>query len=138
MANDKSRKFKQNQISFFIRPWSVEYSTPIVFGEDRLRERGSLPATFYVLTRVIFYMTNGNCRIFKQNQIIFCIHPWIVVISRQMCIRDRPYSLNRSSSKPTSLENSTIQGCMQNIIWFSLNLRLLSFAIKNTLVKKTL
>ena len=26
---------------------------PIVFGEDRLRERGSLPATFYVLTRVI-------------------------------------------------------------------------------------
>ena len=27
-------------------------SRPIDFGEDRLRERGSLPATFYVLTRV--------------------------------------------------------------------------------------
>ena len=30
---------------------------------------------------------------------------------------------------------STIQGCMQNIIWFCLNLRLLSFAIENTLDK---
>ena len=26
-----------------------EYSRPVVFGEDRLRERGSLSATFYVL-----------------------------------------------------------------------------------------
>ena len=26
----------------------LEYSRPIVFGEDRLRGRGSLPATFYV------------------------------------------------------------------------------------------
>ena len=47
-------------------------------GEDRLRERGSLPATFYVLTRVIFSMTNDNCRIFKQNQIILCIPSSIV------------------------------------------------------------
>ena len=38
----------------------VEFSIPIGVGEDRLRERGSLPATFYVLTRVIFYMTNDN------------------------------------------------------------------------------
>ena len=37
MANDKSRKFKQNQIFFCMQPWFVEYSRPIVFGEDRLR-----------------------------------------------------------------------------------------------------
>ena len=49
-------------------------SRPIGFGEDRLRERGSLPATFYVLTRVIFNMTNNNCCKFKQNQLRFCIH----------------------------------------------------------------
>ena len=60
------------------RPWFVEYSRPIVFVEDRLRERASLPATFYVLTRVIFSMTNDNCRTFKQNQIVFCMRPWIV------------------------------------------------------------
>ena len=46
MANGNSRKFKQNQIIFCIQPWFVEYSRHIVFGEDRLRERGSLPATF--------------------------------------------------------------------------------------------
>ena len=34
------------------------------FSEDRLRERGSLPATFYVLTRV-FPMANDNSRKFK-------------------------------------------------------------------------
>ena len=43
------------------------------FGEDRLRGRGSLPATFNVLTRVIVSMTNDNCRTFKQNQIEFLI-----------------------------------------------------------------
>ena len=52
MENNNSRKFNQNQIMFCIQPWIVEDSRPIVFGEDRLRERGSLPATFYVLTRV--------------------------------------------------------------------------------------
>ena len=52
MANDNSRKFKQNQIIFCVQLSFVEYSRPIVFGEDRLRERGSLPVTFYVLTRV--------------------------------------------------------------------------------------
>ena len=72
MANDNSRKFKQNQIMFRIQPWIVEFSRPIVFGEDRLRERGSLPATFYVLTRV-FSMANDKSRKFKQNQIRFCI-----------------------------------------------------------------
>ena len=30
----------------------VEDSRPIDFGEDQLRERGSLPATFYILTRI--------------------------------------------------------------------------------------
>ena len=48
------------------------------FGEDRLRERGSLPVKFYVLTRVIVSMTNDNCRKFKHNQIILCIRSWIV------------------------------------------------------------
>ena len=43
--------------------------------QDRLRGRGSLPATFYVLTRV-FLMANINSRKFKQNQISFCIQPW--------------------------------------------------------------
>ena len=57
------------------RPCIVEFSIPFGVGEDWLWERGSLPATFYVLTRVIFYMTNDNCRKFKQNQIIFCIQP---------------------------------------------------------------
>ena len=53
MANDNCRTFKQNQIMFCIHPWFVEYSRPIVFGEDRLRERGSLPAT-------VFFLIKGN------------------------------------------------------------------------------
>ena len=53
----------------------AEFSRPSVFGEDRLRERGSLPATFNVLTTVIFSMSNDNCRTFKQNQIFFWIIP---------------------------------------------------------------
>ena len=32
----------------------VENSRPFYFGEDRLREKGSLPATFYVVTREMF------------------------------------------------------------------------------------
>ena len=52
----------------------IENSMSVDFGEDRLRERGSLPATFYVLTRV-FPMANDNSRKFKQNQIMFCIQP---------------------------------------------------------------
>ena len=42
--------------------------------EDWVGERGSLPETFYVLTRV-FSMANDNSRKFKQNQIMFCIPP---------------------------------------------------------------
>ena len=37
---------------------------PFDFGEDRLREWRSLPATFYVETREVS-MTNDNCRTFK-------------------------------------------------------------------------
>ena len=66
---------------FCIQPLIVEFSGPIVFGENRLRERGSLPATFYVLPSV-FYMANDNTRKFKQNQIIICIQPWFVESSR--------------------------------------------------------
>ena len=35
MANDKSRKFKQNHLIFCMLPLFLEYSTPVVFGEDR-------------------------------------------------------------------------------------------------------
>ena len=59
--------------NFCIQPCIVEFSVPIGVGEDRLRERGSVPATYYVLTRVIFYVTNDNCRKFKQIQLRFCI-----------------------------------------------------------------
>ena len=54
MANDKSRKFKQNQMMFCIHQGIVEFSIAIGVGEDRLRERGSLPAAFYVVTRERF------------------------------------------------------------------------------------
>ena len=64
------------------------FSRPIVFGEDRLRERGSLPATFYVLTSV-FSMANDNSRKFKQNQIIFCIQPCIAVPSTAIISENR-------------------------------------------------
>ena len=77
-ANDISRNVKQNQIIFCIQPWILEFSRPVGFGEDQLWERGSLPATFYVLTMVIFSMTNGNCRTFKQNQRLICIRLSIV------------------------------------------------------------
>ena len=43
------------------RPRIVEFSRPIVFGEDRLRERGSLPAIFFVLT-MVFSIVNDNSR----------------------------------------------------------------------------
>ena len=47
------------------------YSRPIVFGEDRLRERGSLPVTFYILTRV-FPMANARAAnskdVYKRQQ----------------------------------------------------------------------
>ena len=54
IGKDKCRKFKQNQIIFCIHPWIVEVARTFDFAEDRLRERSSLPSTFYVLTRVIF------------------------------------------------------------------------------------
>ena len=64
MANDKSRKFKQNQMIMSILPYIVEFSRPIDFGEDRLRKRGSLPETFYDLTRVKYLKIYLN--FFKQ------------------------------------------------------------------------
>ena len=53
MANDNSRKYKQNQIIFRVPTSIIVFSRPVVFGEDRLRKRGSLPATFF-LSIVIF------------------------------------------------------------------------------------
>ena len=52
-----------------------EYSRPIDFGENQLRESGGLLATFYVITSLIFSMTNDNCRKFKHNQIRFAYTP---------------------------------------------------------------
>ena len=88
MANDKSRKFKQNQIIFCVQPWFVEYSRPIVFGEDRLREMGSLPATVFFIKGNLFCLANDNSRKFKQNQIIFCIQPWCVECSRPIVLAE--------------------------------------------------
>ena len=72
MANDNCRKFKQNQISFCIRPWIVEVSRNFDFGEDRLRGRGSLPATFYVLTRV------------KYLKILFKLFETMVIVKNKI------------------------------------------------------
>ena len=44
MANDNSRKFKQNQLVFFIPFLIIPNSRCVDFVEDRLREWGSLPA----------------------------------------------------------------------------------------------
>ena len=66
MTNDNCRKFKQNQIIFCILSWIVEFSRPVVFGEDRLRERGSLPATFYVLKGYFLWQT---IRVANSNRI---------------------------------------------------------------------
>ena len=58
---------------------NVEFSRSVVFGEDRLRERGSLPAT--VFYQGFFSMVNDNSHKFKKNQMMFCIQPCIVEIS---------------------------------------------------------
>ena len=73
---------------------------------------------------------------FNLRQLSFVIEK--ITLDKKMLQVNYPLSLNRSSPKPTSLENSTIQGCKRNIIWFCLNLRLLSFAKKKIpLIKKT-
>ena len=85
MKNDIFRKFKENQILFCIRPSIVEKSRPIDFGEDRLMERGSLQATFYVLTRVFFWQmcirdryANNHLILFEFAALIVChnIYPF--------------------------------------------------------------
>ena len=47
MTNHNCRKLKHNEIRFCIHPYIAEKSRPVDFGENRLRERGSLPATFF-------------------------------------------------------------------------------------------
>ena len=49
----------------------VEDSRPIDFGEDRLRERGSLPVTFYVLTRVLLPYSLRNGSMVMAKKIVF-------------------------------------------------------------------
>ena len=66
--------YKRQQLVFFIPFLIIPNSRSVDFVVDRLRERGSLPATFYILTRV-FTMANDKNRKFKQIQIIFCIQP---------------------------------------------------------------
>ena len=56
MVNDNSRKFKQNQMMFCIQSCIVEFSIPIGVGEDRLRERGSLPATVFIKGNFYFHI----------------------------------------------------------------------------------
>ena len=56
MANDNSRKFKQNQIIFCIFAWVAEDSILVDFGEDRLRGKGSLPEAFFLVTRVKYFI----------------------------------------------------------------------------------
>ena len=70
MTNDNCRTFKQNEIMLSIPSSIVDNSRSVDLVENRLRERGSLPATFYVLTRVIVSMTNDNWRTFKQLSLI--------------------------------------------------------------------
>ena len=84
LTNDNCRTFKQNQIMFCMHPWLVEDSRRVHFGEDQLRGRGSLLATFYVITRLILFMTNDNCRTLKQNQLLFRIPFWIIQNSRSV------------------------------------------------------
>ena len=48
----------------------VEYSRPIIFGEDRLRESGSLPAKVYFINGILFSIANDNSRKFKQLSLI--------------------------------------------------------------------
>ena len=100
MTNDNCRKFKENQIIFCTLSCVAESSRSIDFGEDRLRERGSLPATFFVLSRV-FYMANDNSRKFKQNQMMFCILPCTDVYKRQHYNTQRnPYFFPLLSNLP--------------------------------------
>ena len=53
------------------RPCIVEFSIPIGVGEDRLRKRGSLPATFYVLTRVLLPYSLRNGSMVMAKKIVF-------------------------------------------------------------------
>ena len=83
---------------------------------------------FKIFEKIMYnYLYNGVYHLFSLHQ-----HGFITVSYTHLL------PLNRSSPKSKVLETSTNQGCMQNIIWFCLNLRLLSFAIENILVKKTL
>ena len=67
MKNDNCRTFKQNQIFFCIHSSIVKDWRPVVFGEDRLWEGGSLPATFYVLTLSLIHIC---CRITTLSAVI--------------------------------------------------------------------
>ena len=77
----------------------MEFSRPVGFVEDRLRERGSLSATFYILTWV-FSMANNKSRKFKQNQIMFCIQPCIVEFLRPIGVGE--HRLRERGSLPAT------------------------------------
>ena len=72
--------------------------------------------------------TNNLLILFEFAAVIVCQKKKFPLIKKTVAGK-LPLSLNRSSPKTIGLEFSTNQGCMQNIIWFCLNLRLLSFAI---------
>ena len=75
---------------------------------------------FYVLTWVIFYMTNHNCRKFKQNQIIFTYVPEPVSYTHLDVYKRQepglPLALFRSIFLRTSPNsNSTSQFLINNV-----------------------
>ena len=76
---------------------------------DRLRERCSLPATFYAITRVIFLMMNDICRTFKHNQIMSCTLPYIVEYSRPADFGE--YRLRERTSLPATFNVVTREMC---------------------------
>ena len=53
----------------FIFSYMSEYAvrSVIVFGEDRLRGRGSLPAMVFFIKENFSFLANDNSRKFKQN-----------------------------------------------------------------------
>ena len=70
MTNDNCRKFNENQIIFCTLSSVAECSRSVDFVDDRFRERGSLPATFYVLKGVTILKNQkiAQIKIFNFNK----------------------------------------------------------------------
>lgn len=55
-----------------MQPSFVEHSKSVVFRENQLRVGGSLPATFYILTRLIFIYMSCVLR-YRQQRCSFLL-----------------------------------------------------------------